>query len=158
MISNDLISNLITKKNHEQIIHNGTFSKSVIEFQNRICKSLRPVLYNILGLSWPFVYDIKNDSFQLETEKSLAQYSDFEIKHLSFLLGPCIFNTKNQSVPVITHRINKKTSQGRVVMTETRIGNAKIVAIVKCNQITENHRTLWLADSRVVKLKIKSGF
>ena len=36
---------------------------------------------------------------KLETEKSLAQYSDFEINHLSFLLGPCIFNTNIQIFP-----------------------------------------------------------
>jgi hypothetical protein len=75
----------------------------------------------MLGLAWPFQYDKSKDQFQLDDEKSPAHYSDFEIKHLNFTLGPCI-KSKSKNIPVVTYRFSKtKTSQGKIVLTRTKV-------------------------------------
>lgn len=51
------------------------------------------------------------------------------------------------AIPEVTSRLKKKTSQGKVFMTKTKIDKAEIVSIVKCNQVDKHDdRYLWLNE------------
>jgi len=132
---------------------NGTLSKSVIKNQVVICNTLRSKLYSILGISWPYNYDPVNDTMNLKFDQSLMKYSEYEFEKLFLSLGKCIDSTTKKIIPIITYRFSKKTSQGKVVMGQMNIDGAEFVVIIKANHITNNQKTMWIGDSKKIKIK-----
>ncbi len=134
---------------------NGTVSKSVMKTPVAVCKILRGKLYSLLGIAWPYLYDSSKDNFELRSDNSLLEYSDYEFEKLSLSLGKCLDldSPLKETIPVITHRFSKKTSQGKVVMAKMKINGAVFMIIIKTNQITTAQKSLWIGDKKFVKIK-----
>lgn len=131
----------------------GTNSKSVLILRNELCKHLRARLIKLLKITWPYRYDGQNDTFQVEMEKGLTRYSDDDFEKLTLSLGPCLSAERSQDIPIITHRFTEQTSQGKVVMANLNLKGAKIVVIIKSNQISTSQKALWLSEEKQVRLK-----
>lgn len=130
----------------------GTTSRSVIENQNKICSILRPILFSMLGVHWPFSYDIPSNIFKMKINTNIDSYSEKDFRKLSLSIGKCFNFSKKDTfphkykyfIPSVTKRFNKKTSQGKVVMTNIKIQDADFTIITKSNQITSAQKKLWL--------------
>jgi hypothetical protein len=62
-----------------------------------------------------------------------------------------------QDIPIITHRFTEQTSQGKVVMAHLNLKGAKIVVIIKSNQISTSQKTLWISGPKETRLKTLNG-
>lgn len=100
----------------------------------RLCENIRKQLYGaIKAIQWPFVFSEFTDKHVLRHEPFPPIYKSTTLK---FTTGPCCRSFNGKAVPIITSRVLKKTTQGKVFIGNLKVNDVTVSIAIKANEVT----------------------
>lgn len=126
----------------------------------RVLNLLRPSLYKLIGLPWPFGFSHATKRSDLKFNETTDTWSADKMPLIVLKDGICTSDyclasgVSKEYLPRVLQKLKHDTSQGTVYVSSCKVQDVKPIFIQKVNPVDDSERVLWFANSKRVWLEV----